>query len=32
MLVGGCLLLVAIAWIVVFVVVLLNATPEGAVE
>ena len=32
MLVGGCLLLVAIAWIVIFVVVLLNAAPEGAVE
>jgi len=32
MLVGGCLLLVAIAWIVAFVVVLLNAAPEGAVE
>jgi len=32
MLVGGCLLLVAIAWIVIFVVVLLNAAPEGAVD
>ena len=32
MLVGGFLLLVAIAWIVIFVVVLLNAAPEGEVE
>src|SRR5262245_64702081 len=32
MLVAGCLLLVAIAWIVIFVLVLRNVAPEGAVE